>query len=280
MAEQAHSHRPPVSSSQARREHKLRQRERAKRAKALTLPLLKYFPMPVPQLESRLSLGDFLITPGFTGEPTPRTGSRSEFFRNLGLEEKCFPHRYLYDDMKKEVKRGMERLFSTRDSLRPEFAANLTVQPPYGLHQISEPAFLRQVGAIYRRARRRTRGVFELVQVPGEPDNWVISWLLCRVIKTRWNNTYGRLHESEAVEAPAASTSPVDTDVSNVTAPTTQHSGSMWSGHSSPATSVSEADSVDILLTRLQQDAKFEKDNPPPGYKRPRKRYWDPIYDG
>lgn len=78
----------------------------------------------------------------------------------------------------------MERLFKSRNSLQPELIQDETISPPFSLTQISETAFQRQVEKIYESASSQTKGIYDLTRTDHE-GNWVIRWMLWRVIQSR-----------------------------------------------------------------------------------------------
>jgi hypothetical protein len=95
----------------------------------------------------------------------------------------------------------MERLFKSRKSLQPELMDDASVRPPFSLTQITETAFQRQVEKIYRLASSQTRGIYDLTKTE-HAGNWVIRWMLWRVVQARQRQhqrrlaRHRRLHDS------------------------------------------------------------------------------------
>ncbi|KAJ8605968.1 hypothetical protein MRB53_041261 [Persea americana] len=80
----------------------------------------------------------------------------------------------------------MNRLFETRKSLQTELIDDDTVQPPFSLTQITDFAFQREVQTIYQLASKQTRGFYDINR-QADGLNWVIHWMLWRVIRSAQN---------------------------------------------------------------------------------------------
>lgn len=145
-------------------------------------PVRKILPKK-ERLCSRLSPDDFLTFDGPTGSSVSPNDTRGEFFLHLGLHESNYRHRVLYRKMKSEARAGMERLFQSRKSLQQELIHDLTVVPPFSLVQMTEVAFQQEIKQIYDTASSSTKGIYDIVG--GRNGNWVIRWMLWRVVQTR-----------------------------------------------------------------------------------------------
>ncbi|KXT07857.1 hypothetical protein AC579_9721 [Pseudocercospora musae] len=161
--------------------------------------------MPGTRLCTRLSLDDFLSFNGPTGIIVAPDDSRANFLHHIGLSERTYRHRMLYRRMKREAVAGMERLFESRKSLEAEYVDDETIQPPFSVAHISECAFRRQVTKIYETASNKTRGIYDLTWTQDE-GNWVIRWMLWRVLQRRQVRSSHTLSSSGETECSATST--------------------------------------------------------------------------
>ncbi|KAK4623923.1 hypothetical protein CLAFUW4_06404 [Fulvia fulva] len=183
------------------------------------------------RLCSRLSMDDFLSFDGPTGIAVGPDGTRSDFFLHLGLSERNNRHRIIYRRMKQEAKNGMERLFDTRKSLQPEMVDDDSVQAPYNLKQITEWAFQRQVEHIYDNASINTRGIYDIIRT-GDGSNWVIRWMLWRVIQCAQDRVIRATSSGGETECSTLTTCSTATDHSSVR--TEETSPAYWPSTVSP----------------------------------------------
>lgn len=232
--------------------------------------------MTSKRLCTRLSDDDFLSFDGPTGVTVEPDGPRSDFFHHLGLREHNHRHRMLYRRMKQEAKAGMNRLFETRKSLRPDIVDDESVQPPYSLKQISELAFQRQLEAIYQLASKQTQGFYEINRQE-DGINWVIRWMLWRVIQARQNQEIRSASSSSGAETDCSMLSTCSTviEYSIPSVQTEQFSPTWWMSKSASPHTFSDSEDW------KERDAKpsvipegvVQKSNP-------RKRtYWDHVMD-
>lgn len=167
------------------------------------------------RLCSRLSMDDFLSFDGPTGISVGPDGTRSDFFLHLGLSEPNNRHRNIYRRMKQEAKAGMDRLFGTRKCLQPELVDDESVQAPYNLKQITEWAFQREVGHIYENASTRTKGIYDIIRT-SNGSNWVIRWMLWRVIQAAQDRTARATSSGGETECSMLTTCSTATDYPSV----------------------------------------------------------------
>ncbi|CAK4020854.1 Hypothetical predicted protein [Lecanosticta acicola] len=177
------------------------------------------------RLCTQLSLDDFLCIDGLTGVTVLPDDTRRNFFRHLGLQEHNYRHRLLYRRMKQEARVAMQRLFDTRDSLRPELIDDETVTVPYRLDQIAETAFQVQVEEIYRTASRQTRGIYDLTNT-GDGRHWVIRWMLWRIVRQSEGQDYQATSSGAESDYSMLSTCSTATDYPSVR---TDHLSPPWS---------------------------------------------------
>ena len=169
----------------------------------------------------------------------------------------------------------MKRLFSDRESLRPNLTENTSIIPPFTLQQISELAFQRQVDTIYDSAVLKTKGLYSLVHT--DDGNWVIRWMLWRAINAE---QYRQRREASGGGSGGQihirpSASPVATDASNTTAQT-QNTSSWLSNNDTLSTEISDFESMDEdeESATAARRAKMDQSAPPS-----RVSYWDPVVE-
>lgn len=222
----------------------------------------------------RLSDDDFLSFDGPTGVTVEPDGPRGDFFHHLGLREHNCRHIQLYRKMKQEAKAGMARLFDTRKSLQPELIDDESVQPPYSLTQITEFAFQRQVEAIYQLSSKQTHGFYEINRQE-DGTNWVIRWMLWRVIRARHSLEIQAAGGGAETDCSMLSTCSTAMEYSIPSVQTEQASPKWWLADSASPHQFSDSEDWEDREVKPKIEPGVTSPN-----RNPRKRsYWDHVMD-
>ncbi|KAF2163263.1 hypothetical protein M409DRAFT_57557 [Zasmidium cellare ATCC 36951] len=222
----------------------------------------------------RLSDDDFLSCDGPTGLTVEPDGPRRDFLHHVGLKEHIYRHMLLYRKMKQEAKAGMSRLFETRKSLQAELVDDESVQPPYTLIQITDFAFQREVQTIYQLASKQTRGFYDINQ-QADGVNWVIHWMLWRVIRATPNQEISSASSGVETDCSMLSTCSTAMEYSIPSVRTEQPSPKWWMNSSLSPHNFSDSEDLGEreVKPKIEPGLDSRKLNP-------RKRsYWGHVMD-
>ncbi|MCJ1235585.1 hypothetical protein MMC14_003556 [Varicellaria rhodocarpa] len=137
------------------------------------------------------------------GIPVRQSASKEEFLRALGLNEADNQDRWKLRVMWEEVVNYWVTHFETpsRAILKPEYASNAGVQPPYKWAHLSPTTVDAAIAEIWGNGGQWPRHFYDMgYSKDRKVYNWVLKWLLWHVCRYRdWRNRRARNGSGTAI---------------------------------------------------------------------------------